>query len=141
LEIWRFENGGIDNLIFISKSPNLQISFLMNKKDKNDKHGFVYSTDPNFRFQNEEEAAAETLPPQQQKMRIRMDNQHRGGKTATIIANFTGREEDLEDLGKITERTIVVPVGRLRTGKSLSRETIGKSCCSGSGKTATPISK
>ena len=72
----------------------------MSKKDKNDRHGFVYSTDPNFHFQNEEASAAETLPPQQQKMRMRMETKHRGGKTATVIAGFVGKEEDLEDLGK-----------------------------------------
>jgi translation initiation factor 1 len=72
----------------------------MSKKDKNDKHGFVYSTDPNFHFQHEEDAAAHTLPPQQQKMRIRMETKHRGGKTATVIGSFVGKQEDLEDLGK-----------------------------------------
>ena len=40
----------------------------MSKKNKGDKLGFVYSTDPNFQFQHEEEKAAETLPPQQQKV-------------------------------------------------------------------------
>ena len=72
----------------------------MNRKNKNDKHGFVYSTDPNFQFQDENEQASETLPPQQQKIRIRLETKHRGGKTATIMAGFSGREEDLEDLGK-----------------------------------------
>ena len=72
----------------------------MNKKSKNDKHGFVYSTDPNFHFQQEGGSDAETLPPQQQKMRMRMETKHRGGKTATVIAGFIGKEDDLEDLGK-----------------------------------------
>jgi len=72
----------------------------MNKKNKNDKRGFVYSTDPNFRFENEEEQSAETLPAKQQKLRIRLDTKHRGGKTVTLIEGFVGKEESLEDLGK-----------------------------------------
>lgn len=72
----------------------------MNKKNKSDKQGFVYSTDPNFQFENEEEQIAETLPAKQQKLRIRLDTKHRGGKVVTLIEGFIGKEEDLEDLGK-----------------------------------------
>ena len=72
----------------------------MSKKNKSDKHGFVFSTDPNFRFENEEESNAETLPAKQQKLRIRLDTKHRGGKAVTLVEGFIGKEEDLEDLGK-----------------------------------------
>jgi translation initiation factor 1 len=72
----------------------------MSKKNKSDKHGFVYSTDPNFQFQNEEENAAETLSPQQQKLKIRLETKHRGGKAVTLVEGFVGTEEDLQDLGK-----------------------------------------
>lgn len=68
-------------------------------KKKPDKNGFVYSTDPSFQFENEEQAS-ETLPPRQQKLRMRLETKHRGGKAATIVAGFIGRTEDLEDLGK-----------------------------------------
>lgn len=73
---------------------------VMSKKNKTDKHGFVFSTDPNFKFENEEEQNAETLPAKQQKLRIRLDTKHRGGKAVTLIEGFIGKEEDLEDLGK-----------------------------------------
>lgn len=69
-------------------------------KNKTDKHGFVYSTDPNFRFENEEEQNAETLSAKQQKLKIRLDTKHRGGKMVTLIEGFIGKEEDLEELGK-----------------------------------------
>jgi translation initiation factor 1 len=72
----------------------------MSKKNKNDKHGFVYSTDPDFKFENDEERSADTLPSKQQKLRIRLDTKHRGGKAVTLIDGFIGKEEDLEDLGK-----------------------------------------
>ena len=72
----------------------------MNKKNKSDKHGFVYSTDPNFGFQHEDEASANTLPPQQQKIKVRLDTKHRGGKAVTLIEGFVGADEDLQTLGK-----------------------------------------
>ena len=72
----------------------------MSKKNKSDKRGFVYSTDPNFQFEKEEEQNAETLSEKQQKLRVRLDAKHRGGKTVTLVEGFIGKEEDLEDLGK-----------------------------------------
>lgn len=72
----------------------------MSKKNKSDKHGFVYSTDPNFAFQHEEEAAAETLPPQQQKLKVRLETKHRAGKAVTLVEGFVGTDADLQDLGK-----------------------------------------
>ena len=72
----------------------------MSKKNKSDKHGFVYSTDPSFQFESEEEQSADTLPAKQQKLRIRLDTKQRGGKAVTLIEGFIGKEEDLEDLGK-----------------------------------------
>lgn len=72
----------------------------MSKKNKSDKHGFVYSTDPDFQFQHEDEKAVETLPPQQQKLRIWLETKQRGGKAATVVQGFTGTADDLQELGK-----------------------------------------
>lgn len=72
---------------------------MMSKKNKPDNRGFVYSTDPDFSFQPEEEKV-ETLPPVLQKLRIRLDTKHRAGKVVTLIEGFAGKEEDLEELGK-----------------------------------------
>lgn len=72
----------------------------MSKKNKPDTHGFVYSTDPNFGFQPDDNDAQETLVPAQQKLRIRLETKHRGGKTVTLITGFIGTAEDLETLGK-----------------------------------------
>jgi translation initiation factor 1 len=72
----------------------------MSKKIKTDKNGFVFSTDPIFRFEDEEQEVKETLIPAQQKLRVRLETKHRGGKTVTILQSFIGKAEDLEDLGK-----------------------------------------
>ncbi len=71
----------------------------MSKKNKPDTKGFVYSTDPNFSFQ-QENTSAETLPPEQQKLKIRLDTKHRAGKAVTLIEGFAGKDEDLQELGK-----------------------------------------
>lgn len=73
----------------------------MNKKNKSDKHGFVYSTDPNFKFEAEDSGApAQTAAPAQQKLRVWLETKQRGGKPATVITGFSGLDADLEDLGK-----------------------------------------
>lgn len=71
----------------------------MSKKNKADNHGFVYSTDPDFKFE-ETEGQAETLPAAQQKLRIRLDTKQRAGKAVTLVEGFSGKDEDLQELGK-----------------------------------------
>lgn len=72
----------------------------MSKKNKPDTRGFVYSTDPSFRFENEEQQEQTTLQPSQQKLRIRLDTKHRAGKAVTLIQGFIGTANDVEQLGK-----------------------------------------
>ncbi len=71
----------------------------MSKKNKADKSGFVYSTDPGFKFE-EEADSVETLPAAQQKLRIRLDTKHRAGKAVTLVTGFAGSAEHLAELGK-----------------------------------------
>jgi translation initiation factor 1 len=71
----------------------------MSKKNKPDSRGFVYSTDPNFQFE-ESASAASTLPASQQKLRVRLDTKHRGGKAVTLVERFVGTDDDLQELGK-----------------------------------------
>lgn len=72
----------------------------MSKKNKPDARGFVFSTDPSFRFEEEEQSTQDTLPASQQKLRIRLDTKQRAGKAVTLVTGFVGKEDDLEDLGK-----------------------------------------
>jgi len=71
----------------------------MSKKNKPDSQGYVYSTDTNFPFK-EEHQNIETLPPAQQKLRIKLDTKHRAGKAVTLVDGFIGTAEDAEELGK-----------------------------------------
>lgn len=71
----------------------------MSKKNKPDSRGFVYSTDPGFQFEQENDSP-ETLPAAQQKLKVRLDTKHRAGKAVTLVEGFTGTEDDLQELGK-----------------------------------------
>ncbi len=71
----------------------------MKKNNSNNNNVFVYSTNPNFSF-NQEEENAETLLPQEQILRVWLETKHRAGKAASIIAGFVGKEDDLKELGK-----------------------------------------
>ena len=71
----------------------------MSNKNKH-LRGVVYSTNPQYQYEIEEERDRETPPGQQQQLRVRIEKQHRGGKTVTVIDGFIGKEEDLEELGK-----------------------------------------
>jgi len=66
---------------------------------KNNKDGFVFSTNKDFQFENNDEQPAESLPPQQQNLKIFLDRMG-GGKLVTRVNGFIGSEADLETLGK-----------------------------------------
>ncbi len=67
---------------------------------KNKSSGIVYSTNPDFRYEQEQKEAA-TLPPQQQNLRVKLDRKQRGGKQVTLVTGFIGTSDDLEALGKM----------------------------------------
>jgi translation initiation factor 1 len=71
----------------------------MARKKKNNKQGVVYSTDPNYGYEYDVEETQETLPPQQQDLKIQL-RRLKGNKQATIVYNFVGDEDDFKDLGK-----------------------------------------
>ena len=72
----------------------------MKNNDWKDRLGMVFSTNPDYHFENDEEEI-ETLPRQQQKLRVRIEKNHRGGKTVTIVSGFVGSDDDLKELGRL----------------------------------------
>ncbi|MBR6440974.1 MAG: translation initiation factor [Bacteroidales bacterium] len=63
--------------------------------------GVVYSTNPDFQYQYDEEPEAETLAPEKQRLRVSLDSHHRGGKTVTLVTGFVGTDDDLQAIGKM----------------------------------------
>ncbi len=63
--------------------------------------GLAYSTNSDF-FNNykEENAEADTLPVEKQRLRVKLDTKHRAGKVVTLVEGFIGTISDLEALGK-----------------------------------------
>ncbi|MCD4731137.1 MAG: translation initiation factor [Bacteroidales bacterium] len=73
----------------------------MMAKDWKDRLGVVYSTNSDYVYQQDEFEEQETLPPQQQNLRVQLDRKKRKGKAVTLITGFIGKEEDLKSLGKL----------------------------------------
>ncbi|CDN31300.1 Translation initiation factor SUI1-related protein [Mucinivorans hirudinis] len=63
--------------------------------------GMVYSTNSDYEYKKEEQAATITLPPARQKLRVALDKRNRGGKRVTLVADFVGTDDDLKELGKL----------------------------------------
>jgi translation initiation factor 1 len=68
---------------------------------KNNPIGIVYSTNPDYKYEFDNEEVQETLPPKQQDLRVLLDKKQRGGKKVTLVTGFIGNEGDLSDLGKM----------------------------------------
>ena len=62
--------------------------------------GVVYSTNPDFRYEEESVEEEVTPPPSGQKLIVSIDRRNRGGKQVTLVSGFRGREEDLAGLGR-----------------------------------------
>lgn len=71
----------------------------MAKKKLYNMGGIVYSTATDFNFTNEEEPV-ESLPPEEQLLKIVLDKKHRGGKVVSIITGFVMKEDEIELLAK-----------------------------------------
>ncbi len=61
--------------------------------------GIIYSTDSNFN-PGEKIMEDQTLAPQEQVLKVRLDARNRGGKVVTLIEGFSGAKDDIEQLGK-----------------------------------------
>ncbi len=61
----------------------------------------VYSTNPDFKYEQELEEQSDTLEKNQQKLYVSIDRKQRAGKEVTLIEGFVGVEDDLKELGKL----------------------------------------
>ena len=71
----------------------------MSKKSKKNRINVVYSTNPNFEYEEEFDEVS-SIPFSEQNLYVLVDRKNRGGKTVTLIKGFTGSDEDASDLAK-----------------------------------------
>ena len=69
--------------------------------------GVVFSTNPDFNYEEYVEEEPQTLEPSRQNLIVSIDRKGRGGKQVTLVTGFIGTSEDLADLG----RTLKVKCG------------------------------
>lgn len=80
-----------------------KFKLLIGMKDNNWKkrQDIVYSTNPDFQYDNDTSGSSDTLPANQQKLRVNIDRRNRGGKVVTLVTGFVGTDADLQSLGKM----------------------------------------
>lgn len=72
----------------------------MAENDWKQRLGVVYSTSPDFKYEQESVTEDETLAPEKQKLTVSIDRRCRAGKQVTLVSGFVGSESDLKELGK-----------------------------------------
>ena len=72
--------------------------------DRKKRIGVVYSTNPDYEYSDDSQEEADTLPENQQKLRLNMERAGRGGKTVTLVKGFVGSDKDINALCKLLKQ-------------------------------------
>ena len=91
----------VAKILYLSAQVQKTIKMATKKNDWKERLNIVYSTNPDFQYSTDEMEENETLPKQQQKLRVSIEKNHRGGKTVTVVRNFIGTSDDMKELGKL----------------------------------------
>lgn len=73
----------------------------MKNNDWKDRLNVVYSTNPDYNYNIEDDQKQETLDKSKQNLRVSLDKKNRGGKVVTLITGFIGTDSDMKELGKM----------------------------------------
>ena len=86
-----------------------------------DRLNVVYSTNPDFNYDMDDDQEQVTLDKSKQNLRVSLDRKNRGGKVVTLITGFVGTENDQKELGKMLKSKCGVG-GSAKDGESSYRE-------------------
>ena len=70
----------------------------MAENDWKKRLGVVFSTNPDFTYEEEVVQEEETLEPSRQNLIVSIDRKGRAGKQVTLVTGFVGKVEDLSEL-------------------------------------------
>ena len=73
----------------------------MKNNDWKERLNVVYSTNPDYSYEMEDDGEQVTPEASRQKLRVQLDRKNRGGKVVTLVTGFVGTENDLKELGKL----------------------------------------
>ncbi len=75
--------------------------YQMAENDWKKRLGVVFSTNPDFNYEEVAEEEPQTLDPSKQNLIVSIDRKGRAGKQVTLVTGFIGTSDDLADLGRI----------------------------------------
>ncbi|MFI3331607.1 MAG: translation initiation factor [Rikenellaceae bacterium] len=73
----------------------------MSTNDWKSRLNVVYSTNPDFNYQNQESESEQTIEKNKQQLRVWLDRKQRAGKQVTLVKGFVGSDEDLKSLASL----------------------------------------
>ena len=73
----------------------------MKNNDWKERLNIVYSTNPDYNYEMNDDEEQATLPPAHQRLRVQLDRKNRGGKVVTLVTGFVGTDNNLKELGKL----------------------------------------
>ena len=99
----------------------------MKNNDWKERLNVVYSTNPDYSYEMEDNGEQVTPEASQQKLRVQLDRKNRGGKVVTLVTGFVGTENDLKELGKLLKSKCGVG-GSAKDGESSYKEISSRKC-------------
>lgn len=76
------------------------MSKIKREESTNDRLKFAYSTNPDFKENDESFSVVEDILPQKQRLVVCIERKNRGGKCVTLVKGYKGNNDGLDALGK-----------------------------------------
>lgn len=73
----------------------------MKNNDWKDRLNVVYSTNPDFKYDSDDDQEQVSIDKNKQNLRVSLDKKNRGGKVVTLITGFVGTDDEMKELGKM----------------------------------------